>query len=519
MSSLDNSARASGAPLLRLDGGHLTLDALDGMFERTITVEIDDSVWGRIDASRAVVERIAAGDEAVYGVNTGLGPLCRERIDPADVDALQGNLVRSHAAGVGPPAPDAIVRWMLLFKISGLARGHSGVRRETVRCLVEMLNRDVLPVVPIQGSLGASGDLAPLAHMVLPMIGEGRVRCGGEEIPAVEAFGRYKIDPVRLSAKEGLALVNGTQFMSAYGAALLVRARRAAKHADVIASMTLDALRASVKPFEARLHELRPHRGAIETAENIRALMRDSEILTSHADCDRVQDPYSLRCIPQVHGASRDAIRHAVGVVETEINAVTDNPVIFDDGTTTSGGSFHGQPLALALDYLAIALCEFASISERRIYLLLGGQDGLPSMLIQKPGLNSGFMIPHYTAAALVSEGKLLASPASVDSIPTSLGQEDHVSMGATAATKAWRVMDGLETVLAIEQLCAAQALDFRVPLQAGIGPRTAHAIVRDKITHAEQDRLFGQDIEASLALLRSQRVLQAVERESGPLN
>jgi len=375
-----------------------------------------------------------------------------------------------------------------------------------------------LPVVPTQGSLGASGDLAPLAHMALPMLGEGRVRVGGDEFPAGVALARFDIEPIRLAAKEGLALVNGTQFMSAYGAALLVRARRAAKHADVIASMSLDALRGSVKPFEARLHALRPHRGAIETADNMRTLMRDSEILASHVHCDRVQDPYSLRCIPQVHGASRDAIRHAADVVEIEINAVTDNPVIFADGTTTSGGSFHGQPLALALDYLAIALCEFASIAERRIYLLLGGQDGLPSMLIQQAGLNSGFMVPHYTAAALVSEAKLLASPASVDSIPTSMGQEDHVSMGATSATKAWRVMDALETVLAIEQLCAAQALDFRAPLRAGIGPRTAHAVVRELITHAEEDRLVSRDMQQSLALLRSQRVIDAVERALGPL-
>ncbi len=501
-----------------LDGEPISFSLLDDIYDRPLAVDVADRVWQRIDASRAVVDRIAAGDESVYGINTGFGHLCRKRVGRQDLDTLQENLIRSHAVGVGPPVPDSIVRWMILFKIHALGLGHSGIRRETVQCLVNMLNHDILPLVPEQGSLGASGDLAPLAHVVLPMIGDGKVRCDGVERPATEAFAEHGIEHIRLGAKEGLALINGTQLMSAYAAAIIVRAQRLLKHADVVGSMSLESIRGSSKPFQSRLHELRPHRGAVETAENFRLLLRDSEIMQSHEGCDRVQDPYSIRCIPQVHGASRDAVRHAAEIVETEINSVTDNPLIFDDGSAVSGGNFHGQPLALALDYLAIALAELASIAERRIYLLLSGEDNLPSLLMQDTGLNSGFMLPHYTAAALVNENKVLSSPASVDSIPTSLGQEDHVSMGATAATKAWRIMANVETVLAIEQMCAAQALDFRAPLKPGIGPRIAHTIIREVIPFTEKDRLFGEDIQTSLELLRSQRIVAAVEKTAGTL-
>ena len=406
----------------------------------------------------------------------------------------------------------------MLFKLHALTHGYSGVTRNTLECLRRMLEADLLPVVPTQGSLGASGDLAPLAHMVLPMIGKGEVTCEGETLPAADALARAGIDPITLGPKEGLALINGTQFMSAYAAALVIRTRRLVKHADIIATMSLEAIPGSIRPFNERLHELRPHRGAQLTAQNVCRLMAESEILPSHADCERVQDPYSLRCVPQVHGASRAAIEHAAQVVETEINSVTDNPVIFSEDEVISGGLFHGQPLALVLDYLAIALAELASISERRVYLLLAGAEGLPALLMEHTGLNSGFMLPQYTAAALVSENKGLCTPASVDSIPTSLGQEDHVSMGARAATKCLRVLENTETVLAIEQMCAAQALDFRAPLKPGLGPRLAHAEVRQDILHADQDRLFGEDIKKSLALLRSQRVVNSVESRLGPL-
>jgi histidine ammonia-lyase len=501
---------ADGVATVHLDGRPLTLSDLDAALGRRLRVVISEDAWRRLDPSREAVQRIAAGSAAAYGINTGFGHLCNTRIPPDQVSQLQHNLIVSHAVGVGEPASDAIVRLMLLLKIAGLLHGVSGVARETVACMQQMLEHDVLPIVPTQGSLGASGDLAPLAHMVLPMLGLGQVRVEGRELPATEAFTRFGIPTRSLGPKEGLALINGTQFMSAHGTAMLIRARRLLTHADVIMTMSLEGLAGSAKPFDDRLHALRPHPGAIETAANVRRLLADSEILLSHTHCDRVQDPYSLRCVPQVHGASRDAIRHVAAVVETEINAVTDNPLIFGD-EVISGGAFHGQPLALTMDYLAIALAELSSISERRTYLLLSGEHGLPTLLMQNTGLNSGFMLPQYTAAALVSENKVLCHPASVDSIPTSLGQEDHVSMGATAAVKCLRVLDNVETVLAIEMLCAAQAVDYRSPLRPGVGPRLAHAEIRRHIAHAEHDRLFGEDIRTSLALLRSQAVLRAV--------
>ncbi len=501
----------TGAALFALDAGPLTLDALDSALCRPVLVTIADPVWSKIEASAARCRKIAGGDEPAYGINTGFGNLCTKRIGADEVEALQYNLIVSHAVGVGDVAPDGIVRWMMLFKIKALTHGVSGVSKPTIECLIRMLEHDILPVIPTKGSLGASGDLAPLAHMVLPMLGLGEVTVDGTRMPAPEAFAKAKIKPVTLGPKEGLGLINGTQFMCSYAATILVRARRLIKHADIIAAMTMEGTRASIMPCDARLHALRPHPGAIETAENIIRLMANSEILESHANCLRVQDPYSIRCVPQVHGAIRDAIRHAADVVEREINSVTDNPLIFDNGDVISGGSFHGEPLALVLDYLAMALSELASISERRTYLMLSGIDELPTLLMENTGINSGFMITQYTAAALVNENKVLASPACVDSIPTSLGQEDHVSMGATSATKCARILENVETVLAIEMMCAAQAMDFRLPLEPGIGPRAAHAQVRQVIAHAEKDGQFGQDIQASLKLLRDQEVLRAV--------
>jgi histidine ammonia-lyase len=496
----------------------LTLEQLDALYGQRLSVSIDEQVWNRVDAGRAAIERILAGGAVVYGVNTGFGALKHKRIPPDQLDALQTNLILSHAVGVGPPMPDELVRWMMLFKVAALAHGYSGVRRAPLQCLMELLNHDVLPVIPTQGSLGASGDLAPLAHMVLAMIGRGHVRVAGQVTPTGAALRAHGLEPISLAPKEGLALINGTQFMSAYGAALVIRAQRLCRHADVIATMSLDGLQGSVAPFDQDLNRLRPHLGAVTVARNVRKLMAGSQILAAHANCEKVQDPYSLRCVAQVHGAVRDAVEHARGVFETEINSVTDNPIVFDEHKVISGGLFHGQPLALVLDYLAMALTQLASISERRIYLLLSGHDGLPELLMKDTGINSGFMLPQYTAAALVSENKGLSHPASVDSIPTSLGQEDHVSMGATAATKAWRVMDNAETVVAIEMMCAAQALDYRAPLAPGIGARIALRTVRDHITHAEQDRLFAEDMQTALALLRSQEIVAAVEREVGGL-
>jgi len=496
----------------------LAMNQLDDALGRPLDVRIPEDAWRRVRESRAVVDRHLASGDIIYGVNTGFGKLCKKRISEAELAKLQENLLLSHAVGVGPPVPSSIVRWMLLFKINALLAGASGIQPECIECLIAMLRHDVLPVVPTRGSLGASGDLAPLAHMVLPMIGRGRVMLDGETLEAAEAFDRCGIPRVRLGAKDGLALINGTQFMLAYAAAIAVRARRLARHADVIATMSLEAYQGSLRPFAEGLIALRPHRGAIEVASNVRRLMADSEILTSHADCAEVQDPYSLRCVPQVHGACRDSLRHLTETIDIELQAVTDNPVIVD-GEIISGGNFHGEPLALTMDYLAMALTEWANISERRVYLLLSGPTGLPTLLMKDTGLNSGFMIPQYTAAALLNECKVLASPACTDSIPTSLGQEDHVSMGAQSAVKCRQILENVETVLAIEMLCAAQALDFRLPTLPGVGPRSTLAALRKRIAHADADRLFGADIETALDMFRSQEVLAAVETAVGPLD
>lgn len=502
---------------LTLDESGLSLDDLDASYGHRLKVTIAERAWERVRAGRQTIERRLASGEVIYGVNTGFGNLCRKRISDEQLERLQVNLLISHAVGVGPPVPPEIVRWMLLLKINALLTGKSGIQPECIQCLAEMLNRDVLPVIPSRGSLGASGDLAPLAHMVLPLIGRGEVCVDGKRRAADEAFRECGISPVRLGAKDGLALINGTQLMLAYEAAIVVRARRLAKHADVIVSMSLEAYRGSIRPFGEEFLALRPHAGAKEVGQNIRRLMTDSDILLSHANCDKVQDPYSLRCVPQVHGACRDALRHATETMLIELNSVTDNPVVLGDDIV-SGGNFHGEPLALTLDYLSMALTEWANISERRVYLLLSGPDGLPTLLMKDTGLNSGFMIPQYTAAALLNECKVLSTPACVDSIPTSLGQEDHVSMGAQSALKCWQILENVETVLAVEVMCAAQALDYRLPTKPGIGPRIALATLRKTIPHAEEDRLFGQDIETALGILRDQGLLRAVEGAVGSL-
>ncbi|MFQ5430637.1 MAG: histidine ammonia-lyase, partial [Phycisphaerae bacterium] len=489
----------------------ITLTTLDAALDRPLRIEIPDATWKRVRAGRAVIHRHLTSGEVIYGVNTGFGKLCHKRVSEVQLERLQENLILSHAVGVGPPVPLALVRWMLLFKINALLAGASGIQPECIECLVGLLNQDILPVVPSRGSLGASGDLAPLAHLVMPLLGRGDVWVDGRRQPAREALKARGLATVRLGAKDGLALINGTQLMLAYAAAIVVRARRLAKLADIIASMSLEAYRGSLAPFGEKLIALRPHRGAVEVGENVRRLMAESEILVSHANCDRVQDPYSLRCVPQVHGACRDALRHAADTVTVELNAVTDNPVIIGDGLV-SGGNFHGEPLALALDYLSMALTEWANISERRVYLLLSGPDGLPTLLMQDTGLNSGFMIPQYTAAALVNECKVLSTPACVDSIPTSLGQEDHVSMGAQSALKCWQILENVETALSIELMCAAQALDYRLPTRPGLGPRVALETLRKTIPHAEEDRAFGLDIDTARRLFQRQDILNAVE-------
>ncbi len=505
----------------------LRLETLEADLDQSLRALRDNPA--RVQASRRLVEAALDDGEAHYGVNTGFGALARERVGRADVERLQVNLIRSHAVGVGPPAPVDVTRRMLRLKIHALGLGFSGVSEEVFERLLVMAERDLVPVVPTRGSLGASGDLAPLAHLALPLLGEGAIWTDDGPAPAASVLERHGLAPVTLHAKDGLALINGTQFMAAYGCAILDKARNLAKVADLVAAMSLDACRGSIRPFDARVHAVRPHPGHGVTAENVRRLLDGSEILPSHADCGKVQDPYSLRCVPQVHGASRDAIAHAAEVVEREINSVTDNPLVFlrdADGLAAeaggpdlvSAGNFHGQPLALALDYAALALAEWASISERRQYLLLEGYDGLPPFLVARPGLESGFMIPQYTAAALVSENKTLAHPASVDSIPSSRGQEDHVSMGAWAALKGYQVAENAERVLALELLAAAQALDFRRPLRSGRGVEAAHAAVRARVPFREADALFTEDIAACTDLVRLGGLVEAVEAEVGTL-
>ena len=473
-----------------------------------------------VNASRAVVEDALDDGEAHYGINTGFGALAQKRIPIEKLEELQRNLIFSHAVGTGDLVPKTISRLILRLKIHALGLGYSGVSRETFDRLLLLAEEDLIPALPSRGSVGASGDLAPLAHMALPLLGKGRfwTEDGTDVRPADTVLDEHDLEPITLHPKDGLSLINGTQLMSGYAAHVLHEAHRLMKVADLLAAMSLEALQGSIKPFDARLHEVRPHPGAQQVAENVRTLLVDSEILESHRNCGKVQDPYCLRCVPQVHGTSRDALRHATEVVERELNSVTDNPIVFENGDVISAGNFHGQPLALALDYAGIALAELASISERRTYLLLEGHDGLPELLMEDTGLNSGYMIPQYTAAALVSENKSLAHPASVDSIPTSLGQEDHVSMGSIGAVQVLDILDNVERVLAIELLTAAQALDYRLPLRPGRGVEVAHEQVRETIPHREEDYLFEDDIDESLAFIRGTGLLDPVADALQPL-
>ena len=438
----------------------------------------------------------------VYGVTTGFGSLCNITIAQDDLSKLQHNLVKSHACGIGAKLRPEIVRLMLLLKVQSLSYGHSGAQLETIQRLVDMYNNDVLPVVYEQGSLGASGDLAPLAHLCLPIIGMGRVLYKGEEREAAELWKELGWEPVTLKSKEGLALLNGTQFMSAHAVWSLLQAERLSRWADRIAAMSIDAYDGRIEAFYPQTHRVRPHKGQVSTAENILNLLEGSEIIRGAKK--HVQDPYSFRCIPQVHGATKDTIEYVKGVIEVEINSVTDNPTVFpDEDMIISAGNFHGQPIALPMDMLTLAMSELANISERRIYKLISGQRGLPSFLVAKPGLNSGFMIPQYTAASIVSQSKSLCFPASADSIPSSQGQEDHVSMGANAATKLVRVIENTEKVLAIELMNAAQALQFRRPLHSSPAIEQIFNDFRSVVPFVEDDCYFHPLIEKSIEFIR----------------
>ncbi|MDX5435676.1 MAG: histidine ammonia-lyase, partial [Pontibacter sp.] len=440
-----------------ISSDHLSLETIESIINEKYTLALSEDAEQRITSCyNYLQQKIKDSDRSIYGINTGFGSLYSKKISPADLEQLQSNLVMSHACGTGPEVPAGVVKLMLLLKIQSLAYGHSGVQLQTVKRLIDFYNRDIYPVVYQQGSLGASGDLAPLAHLCLPLIGMGEVHYQGYKLASEHVLEMFSWEPIALKAKEGLALLNGTQFMAAYGVYVLLMAKRLSRQADLIGALSLDAFDGRIEPFNELIHLIRPHKGQLETAARFRELLDGSELITREKQ--HVQDPYSFRCIPQVHGASKDAIAYAEQVFLTEINAVTDNPNIFPDADEIiSGGNFHGQPLALALDFLAIALAELGSISERRTYQLISGQRGLPAFLVAEPGLNSGFMISQYTAASIVSQSKQLCTPASVDSIPSSHNQEDHVSMGANAATKLYKVVHNLERILAIELMNATQ--------------------------------------------------------------
>jgi histidine ammonia-lyase len=493
---------------------NVSISNLYGDLDRRIS-QLKQEKKALID-SRKVVDNALKDGNAYYGINTGFGALAGKRVNDSDLKQLQRNLVLSHSVGVGNLVPKEISRLMLQLKIHALAIGYSGISEETFDRLMLFIENDWIPAIPEKGSVGASGDLAPLAHMSLPLLGFGEFwnEEGTTTISANDVLKKNGLDPIDLQPKDGLSLINGTQLMSGYGAFILEKSLHLLKMADLISAMSLEALQGSIKPFDERIHNIRPHKGQKHVAENIRNLLIESEILESHRHCGKVQDPYCLRCVPQVHGASRDAIDHAVSVVETEINSVTDNPLVFPDGDIISGGNFHGQPLALVLDFAKIALAEIASISERRTYLLLEGHDGLPKLLMQETGINSGFMIPQYTSAALVSENKVLCHPSSVDSIPTSLGQEDHVSMGSISALHLLKVYENVENVLGIELFTAAQALDFRKPLRPGKGVELAHQVIRNSIPHATEDQYFKDDIRQAVDLLRGTEMLDKAESE-----
>lgn len=501
--------------MLLIDGVSLTLANVSAFLDvDRPQVAISQDALARMDESRSVVDAVLERGEVVYGINTGFGKLSRQRIDGADLELLQRNLILSHAVCVGEPLPDDVVRISMLLRANALARGFSGIRPLVVNLLLACLNADILPVIPAQGSVGASGDLAPLSHMALLLLGEGTATYQGEVLPSGEALQRAGLQPITLAAKEGLALINGTQISTAIGAAALIRAKRLMQLADIAAAMTLEALQGSISPFDPRVGEIRGHPGHLAVAAHMRQLLASSEIMKSHADCERVQDQYSLRCVPQVHGATWDAIEHVTGVIETELTAVTDNPLIFSEkGDVISAGNFHAEPIAMVCDYGAIAIAELASISERRIENLVNPDlSRLPAFLSPDPGINSGFMITQVTAAALVSENKSLAHPASVDSIPTSANKEDHVSMAPIAARAFAQVVENTSHVVAIELLAALQGLRLSTNLKPGIGVRAARNHLDPHVPTIEGDRYFKNDMDAVRRLMDDNSLLEAVQ-------
>lgn len=482
----------------------LDLYTINSIISEQKTLQLsEDSIKKIIDCRNYLDKKLKTRNKPLYGINTGFGALYNVKISNENLTVLQENLVKSHACGTGERVPDAIVKLMLLFKIQSLSYGHSGVQLETVNRLIDFYNNDILPIVYTQGSLGASGDLAPLAHMSLPLIGEGLVVFNDEEIPVSEVLKKFNWEPIKLQSKEGLALLNGTQFMSAYGVFLLLKSYKLSYFADLIGSMSLDAFDGRIEPFNELVHLVRPHNGQLKTAERIREFLEDSELIQQKKK--HIQDPYSFRCMPQVHGATKDTLIFVEKTFKTEINSVTDNPNIFSkDDLIISGGNFHGQPLALAFDFLKIAMAELGNISERRTFQLVSGLRGLPVFLVNNPGLNSGFMIPQYTAASIVSANKQLATPASVDSIVSSNGQEDHVSMGANAATQAYSLINNVERILSIELFNASQALLLRLPLKSSAFIESILNLYRQDVPFVTDDRVLHDDIQKSIEFIQT---------------
>jgi len=483
--------------------GHLTISTVISIASGKIKGVLSEAVIKQVNDSQKAVQQIVDEGRTVYGVNTGFGILANTAISKEDTATLQYKILQSHSVGVGDPIPVEVAKLMLITKVHALAQGFSGVQLSTLERIIWHIENDVIPIVPEKGSVGASGDLAPLAHLFLPLIGLGEVFYNNRQQPTGNVLRHFSLGPIQLGPKEGLALINGTQFILAFAVKAVQRMQNCLEAADIIGAMSLEALSGTKAPFDERLHNLRPFNGNKLVAQRLRLLLKDSDIMQSHIDCGRVQDPYSLRCMPQVHGASRNAWLHLKELTEIELNSVTDNPIILSAEDTISGGNFHGQPLALPLDYCCFAAAEIGNISDRRCYLLLEGKWGLPMLLMKDVGLNSGFMIPQYTTAALVTENKTLCFPASADSIPTSLGQEDHVSMGSISGRKLNRVLDNLEYIMAIELLSAAQAIEFRKPLKSSPMLEFAHDYVRQHVGFAEEDRIFADDINKVTSIIK----------------
>ncbi len=506
---------------IEINGGDLSFSQVEYVVRGDAKISLDKEVKKRVSSAQKIIKKAIDGKKEIYGVTTGFGALSGTFISEDRRRQLQRNIILSHSAGVGDCFDQEVVRAVMLLKINDLAKGHSGIRFDTLQTLVKMLNTRVHPVIPEKGSVGASGDLAPLAHLALVLIGEGKAVFNDKLLSGKKAMKSAGIELRELEAGEGLALVNGTQVMTGVGALALNDSINLLKAADIVAGMTLEVLLGSNIELNEKIHNVRPHKGQIISADNLRRITENSEIMTSHKDCSRVQDAYSIRCSPQVHGASIDALNYVKNVVETEMNSATGNPLIFQETEEifNNGGNFHGQPIALAMDFLAIAISEIANISERRIERLVNPLlSGLPAFLIDDPGLNSGLMIAQYTAASLVSENKVLSHPASVDSIPTSANKEDHVSMGTIAARKCRQVLYNTENVIAIELLCAAQALDLFTNLKAGTGSIDAYRVIRKHISHLKEDRIISNDIEIMYNLVHDGKIVSSVEKKIGAL-